>query len=129
VAYFGGALSDTSNNAFIRSGGDFPNGPTSYFNISTSGPPGVGRNSFRGPHYFGTDLSLAKNTKMPRALRLGEQANLELRANFFNVFNKLNLASFGFGSASTHIDDTLHFGRATAGLAGRVVEFQARLSF
>ncbi|PYV06935.1 MAG: hypothetical protein DMG26_01840, partial [Acidobacteria bacterium] len=127
---------DHSNNAFIRSGGDFPNGSTAYFDITKSGAPGIGRNSFRGPHYFGTDLSLAKNTKLPNAVHLGEAANLEIRANFFNIFNKLNLAPFGFNSNSTYIGNpgnppsgSLNFGRASAGLAGRVIEFQARLNF
>ena len=136
VAQTGTPLNDHSNNAFIRSGGDFPNGSTAYFDITKSGPPGIGRNSFRGPHYFGTDLSLAKNTKLPNAVHLGEAANLEIRANFFNIFNKLNLAPFGFNSNSTYIGNpgnppsgSLNFGRASAGLAGRVIEFQARLNF
>jgi hypothetical protein len=51
-----------------------------------------------------------------------------LRANFFNIFNQLNLAPFGFGSSSVTITDA-NFGKATAGLAGRVVEFQARIRF
>ena len=123
------AQNDHSNDAFIRPGGDFPFGGSTYFNIARSGPPGIGRNSFRGPHYFSTDLSLAKNTRLPEAFHMGEVANLEIRANFFNIFNKLNLAPFQFGDASTHIDEPTFFGRATAGLAGRVIEFQARLNF
>jgi hypothetical protein len=82
--YFCCAENDHSNNAFIRRGGDFPNVSLNYFNIQTSGAPGIGRNSFRGPHYFDTDLSFAKNTKLPDSLHLGEAANLELRANFFS---------------------------------------------
>jgi len=122
-------LNEHDNDAFIRPGGNFPLGPTAYFNIAASGPPAIGRNSFRGPNYFGTDVSLAKDTRLPESFHMGEAANLELRANFFNIFNKLNLAPFQFGDASTHIDDPLHFGRATAGLAGRVIELQARLNF
>jgi hypothetical protein len=129
IAYYNNAVRDTSNAAFIRPGGAFPAGPSHYFNFSTGGPPGIGRNSFRGPHYRDMDISLAKHTKLPDALHLGELANVELRANFFNIFNTLNLAPFAFGSGSTHLDQPLFFGRATAGLAGRVVEFQARLSF
>ncbi|HLY62528.1 MAG TPA: carboxypeptidase regulatory-like domain-containing protein [Terriglobia bacterium] len=136
VAEIGTPLNDHSNDAFIRPGGDFPNGPLSYFAIQPSGPPGIGRNSFRGPHYFGTDLSFAKNTRLPEALHLGEAANLEIRANFFNVFNKMNLAPFGFSSNSTFLGNpgnpptaNSNFGLASAGLAGRVIEFQARVSF
>jgi hypothetical protein len=49
VAYLGGALTDYSNGTFLSPNGDFPGGGLKYFNISTSGPPGVGRNVFRGP--------------------------------------------------------------------------------
>jgi hypothetical protein len=132
-------LADHSNNAFIRPGGDFPLGPSAYFVVNTSAAPcqpnvfgacpGIGRNSFRGPHYLGDDVSIAKNTRLPGALHLGEAANLEIRFNFFNIFNKLNLAPFNFGDSETHIDNPTFFGLATAGLAGRVIEIQGRLRF
>jgi len=51
-----------------------------------------------------------------------------VRANAFNLFNNLNLPPFTFNSPSTQIQSD-DFGRATAALAGRVVEFQARFSF
>ena len=59
---------------------------------------------------------------------LGENAKLEFRANFFNAFNKLNLSPFTFGSASTDVNNP-QFATATSGLAGRVIEFQARFTF
>jgi len=59
---------------------------------------------------------------------LNEGANLEVRANFFNVFNTLNLQSFGFNTSSTNITDP-NFGRSPGGLAGRVIEIQGRFSF
>src|SRR5215217_3422792 len=125
--YFGGALEDTDNEAFIRPGGNFPGGGLVYFGIDNPGgllPPGIGRNSFRGPRYFGVDLSLAKRTGMPAFL--GEGSFLELKANFFNAFNNLNLPPFGFFSPTV---DDVNFGRARNALAGRVVEFQARFNF
>src|SRR3989441_6558356 len=81
---------DTSNSAFITPNFNFPgivrngncnpaNGPlqgSPYFNICTPGPPGIGRNSFRGPHYFGLDLSLAKQFGLPSVKFLGEGAKL-----------------------------------------------------
>jgi hypothetical protein len=73
------------------------------------------------------DLGLAKNTAFTIP-GLRERTNLELRANLFNAFNKLNLAPFGFNTSSTVVEDA-HFGQATSALAGRVVEFQARVSF
>ena len=52
-----------------------------------------------------------------------------MRANFYNFFNKLNLTPFGFFDSGIFADSA-QFGRATQpGLAGRVVEFQGRLTF
>jgi hypothetical protein len=125
--YFGGALEDTDNEAFIRPGGNFPGGGLAFFDPNNPGgtlPPGIGRNSFRGPRYFSVDASLAKRTGVPAFL--GEGAFLEVKANFFNLFNNLNLAPLGFFSPNV---DNSDFGRAQRALAGRVVEFQARFSF
>jgi hypothetical protein len=71
-------------------------------------------------------MSVAKRTGLPSFLHLDEAAFFEIRANFFNVFNNLNLVNFGFFSSTV---DNPDFGRAQGGLAGRVVEFQGRLSF
>jgi hypothetical protein len=125
--YFGGALEDTDNEAFIRPNGNFPGGGLNFFdpnNPNGSLPPGIGRNSFRGPRYFAVDMSLAKRTGVPAFL--GEGAFLEFKANFFNVFNNLNLAPFGFFAPAV---DSRDFGRAQNALAGRVVELQARFNF
>ncbi|MCM3904139.1 MAG: TonB-dependent receptor [Pyrinomonadaceae bacterium] len=142
--YSGPSDLDTSNDAFIT-GSNFPGGGAPYFPVfkqanGSIAPPGIGRNSFRGPNYFNVDLSLVKQTRLGF---LGETANLELRANFFNVFNILNLSSFAFGSRPVIIGDfdsganggvgrvisNLDFSKATTGLAGRVVELQARFRF
>ena len=147
TGYRGGAGTGTSNDVFIT-GSNFSGGGTSFFTVTELangliGPPGVGRNVFRGPKYFNIDISLVKETRLPSGLHLGEGANLELRANFFNIFNKLNLAPFGFSSSSTTIGNfdpnanngqgmlfnNPNFGKASAGLAGRVVELQARFRF
>lgn len=143
--YRGPSDLDTSDDAFIT-GSNFPGGGAPFFVVfkqanGTIAPPGVGRNSFRGPNYFNVDLSLVKQTRLPSFL--GEGANLELRANFFNIFNILNLSSFAFGSRAVTIGDfdsganegagrvinNLDFAKATTGLAGRVVELQARFRF
>ncbi|HET6668624.1 MAG TPA: TonB-dependent receptor, partial [Pyrinomonadaceae bacterium] len=125
TGYFGGALDDTNNEAFLRPGGNFPGGGAQYFPL-TPGPPGIGRNSFRGPRYFSVDMSVIKNTGLPGFL--GEEANLELRANFFNIFNQLNLQPIRFFDDGAIITSP-NFGRSTRGLSGRVVEFQARFRF
>jgi len=128
VAYLGGAGTDYGNATFLSPNGNFSGGGTKYFDISTSGPPGIGRNVFRGPHYVDTDFSFIKQIRFGRIPGLGENAMLDLRANFFNAFNKLNLAPFNFGDSNTHVEDPT-FGRAITGLAGRVVELQGRFSF
>lgn len=128
VAYFGGALNDSSNDAFIRPGGNFPGGGTKYFDISHPGAPGIGRNFFRGPHYRSVDFSLVKQTGLPHVRGLGENANVEVRFNMFNAFNTLNLQPLNFFDSGTFIEDQ-NFGRSERGLAGRVVELQLRFSF
>ena len=94
--------------------------------------PGIGRNVFRGPRYFNVDLSVAKQFNLSSlnvvSSILGERAKLDLRFNFFNLFNNLNFASFNAFSNSTRADNA-QFGVPTAALAGRVGEFQARFSF
>jgi len=54
---------------------------------------------------------------------LGERANLEIRANFYNLFNNLNLS---------RIDATISdsaFGEAQDVVGGRTIEMQVRFSF
>lgn len=133
---------DTSNSSFMTPLANFPglvqnfncnssNGPVQgapYFDICDMGAPGIGRNSFRGPHYFNIDASIAKKFGLPSLKFLGEGASIELRGNFFNLFNKLNLQPFSFGTDNTRIESPI-FGQSPGGLAGRVIEFQARFVF
>jgi hypothetical protein len=71
-------------------------------------------------------MSLTKKTGLPGFLKLGEGASFEIKANFFNVFNNLNLVPLKFFSPTV---DSPDFGRAQGALAGRVVEFQGRFNF
>jgi hypothetical protein len=54
-----------------------------------------GRNRFRGPHYFTTDFTVMKNTKLPG----WEKGVLGIGAQFFNLFNHHNF-SFPFSNIS-----------------------------
>jgi hypothetical protein len=140
TAYLGKAGNDFGNDTLKNRNGNFPgivsggncnpaNGPiagTPYFDVCTVGPPFIHRNSFRGPRYQSVDLSFVKSTPMP--FFKSEQGKLDLRVNFFNLFNKLNLIPFARNTNNVSINDT-HFGQASGALAGRVIEFQARLSF
>jgi hypothetical protein len=96
------------------------------FDFSTRGSAGIGRNAFRGPNYRSIDLSIVKQTRLPF---LGEEAKLDLRANLFNAFNLLNLPPFQPVTDQVNVDFVERFGRAPFGLAGRVIELQARFSF
>ena len=127
IAYFGGAGNDRSDQAFIT-GSNFSGGGRQYFDISRGGPPGIGRNSFRGPRYDSVDFSLRKETRFGRVPLLGEGPRLELRVNLYNALNQLNLKPLEFFDAGTMVEDP-NFGRAGAALSGRVVELQARFVF
>jgi len=69
------------------------------FNAGNLGASGVcdgpavsfsqGRNRFRGPHYFNTDFTIMKKTRIPHS----ENATLGIGFQFFNFFNHPN---FGF---------------------------------
>ncbi len=143
ASYLGGAGSDYSNEAFRRAGGNFPGGGSAFFTepAHTPGPafadvvsgkaapgpvpeaPGVARNSFRGPRYLNVDATLIKAFGLPAAKGLGQSPKVEIRAGFYNLFNKINLKNIQADILNEH------FGEAQEGLAGRTVELQARFSF
>jgi Carboxypeptidase regulatory-like domain/TonB dependent receptor len=68
---------------------DIPGAPNNSFGAFSRPLAGtfgnIGRNSFLGPGYVSTDLSVAKS------IPLKESVNLQLRADFFNLFNHVNL--------------------------------------
>ena len=145
--FFGKQPLANTNANFLQPGGIFPNnliagadcnvapGCSRYFNtvLPFNGnpfthKPGIGRNVFRGPRYSDLDMSFAKEFGLPHIGILGESAKLDLRFNFFNILNTLNLAPFNSSTDPTRIQLT-SFGTATSALAGRTGEFQVRLSF
>jgi hypothetical protein len=102
----------------------FTNGNPSYL----ENPPAVGRNTYRGPKYKSMDLSVVKRFRLDGFLGMKEGSGLDLRANFFNVLNQLNLANFGFGDNNTFADRP-DFGKALSAYAGRTAELQIRFNF
>jgi hypothetical protein len=77
--------------AFCAAGvGTCPTGPI----VAGSALGNVSRNKFYGPGYGSVDLSIFKNVP------IGERLKVELRADMFNLFNRINLAS-GPGSVTT----------------------------
>jgi len=143
AAYLGGAGHDTSTDAFKyqRDGSNknFPNGGLAYFaapavtpapNFPAVGPPptypGVSRNSLDGPGYGDVDATLSKSFGLPRIPATGtEGTRLEVRADFFNLFNQTNLQT---SSIANNIS-AANFGLASAALGARTVTLQARFSF
>jgi hypothetical protein len=122
---------DNSNTCFMNGcefGGTSMTQPivgTNYFNISVPGPPGIGRNSFRGPGFFSTDATFSKKFGIPA---ISEAAGIQLQLFAFNVFNQLNLIPLSFVQNTAHVEDP-NFGRPQGALAGRSLELQVRITF
>jgi hypothetical protein len=91
----------------------------------------LGRNSIYGPNYWNFDFSVSKSTQ------LVERLNLQLRAEFFNLFNHPNFAlpngtvTPGVGPIGT-ITQTPDVAQGNPGLGGggpRVIQVGAKFTF
>ena len=110
---------------------------TGYLNAAAFSQPAfgtfgdLGRDSVYGPGYSNLDFSVTKNTK------LYERLNLQLRAEFFNIFNHPNFAlpagSINPGVAPAGlISQTPDVAQGNPGLGGggpRVVQLAAKFTF
>jgi hypothetical protein len=135
TSYDGTQPLDNSNDNFLQDGGLFAgSNPTTVFGTTIIGntfelnPPAIGRNTIRGPRYFAVDMAVAKKIKFGHSGFFGENTALDVRFNFFNIFNNLNLVPFTANSDPTRVQLST-FATATGGQAGRVGEFQLRFSF
>ncbi len=106
------------------------------FPASTPGPaPGIHRNSLTGPDYNDLDGSLAKDFGLPSNRILGEHAAFEVRADAYNLFNKININGASIHNVIGQVapDGTVTpnsgFGTAGQALGSRTVQLQARFSF
>ena len=85
---------------------------------------------------------LGKAFGLPRMPVLGENAKIDIRANFYNIFNQTNLVPFDNSQqtiGTLNVNETTGtqtvtspngtFGQGLNALAGRVIELQARFSF
>jgi hypothetical protein len=88
-------------------------------------PPAIGRNSFRGPGYFDIDMTVGKSIGLPKMRVLGEKAKLTFTANFYNLFNKVNLDT----NMLTNDVNNPYFGVAMGALGSRTIDMQLRFSF
>ena len=105
--------------------------PFSAFAPAPYGYPGsVGRNTFTGPTYYNTDVDLVKR------FVINERINLQFRAEFYNIFNQLQLEQPGTGSSGNVIEDPGTFGqslseltRADGTTAARQIQLALKLVF
>jgi len=96
--------------------------PASDFPAPPLGEEGnVGRGTVRGPGFAQVDFSLLKNFKTPWFW--GEGAKFQFRAEFYNVFNRVNLNNFDGDIASGT------FATATGVFTPRSIQLGARLEF
>jgi len=96
--------------------------PASAFTTPPLGQPGsLGRNTFSGPGLANINSEFTKTVKV--RWFTSEGASLELRADIFNLFNRVNLTS-----VTSDLSSSL-FGLATAQSLPRSTQFGIHLSF
>ena len=110
---------DTKTSGWSRS--DFVAGvlPISAFPTPGRGADGnLGRNTFRGPGFAWTDLSLSKR------FVISERITAQLRLDDFNAFNRVNL-----NNPVVNLNDGINFGKSIASLAPRAYQIGLRFEF
>jgi hypothetical protein len=90
------------------------------------------RNFFRGPSYINFDVTFAKTTSIT------ERVKLEIRADFFNIFNHANFLSPGitnngdgtFSGGGDGVNPNAdNFGQSTSTFDPRIIQLAARITF
>jgi hypothetical protein len=100
----------------------WPTGTINSFSFPGAGEIGnSGRNTFRGPRYFNTDLSVVKRFGMPWS----ESHFVTFRAEMYNFFNNAN-----FGTLGTNITQSATFGKLSAIIGNaRIMQMALRYDF
>jgi hypothetical protein len=115
---FGNSLTGLSRTDFINGifkASDFP--------APALGRQGdLGRNTFRGPGFANTDFSVMKRMKFPW-LWGTEGASAQLKGEFFNLFNRVNLTQVNNNLSSPF------FGKSTSTFGARDIQFSLRVQF
>jgi hypothetical protein len=89
------------------------------FSFPTMGQEGNERtNQFRNPGFAQTDITMMKSAK------LSERVNLQLRCDFFNVFNRVNL-----GPVDADASHGAVFGTSTSTQSPRVGQLGVKIEF
>jgi hypothetical protein len=79
------------------------------------------RDFFRGPGYARVDAAFVKSFPIP--IGRSEKANLQLRAEAFNLFNRINLSSL------SNSLDASNFGQATGAYQMRIMQLSLKFIF
>jgi hypothetical protein len=103
----------TSRSAYLT--GVFPKSNFTQPTLGTEGNERWGQ--FRNPGFAETDASMSKDTRITERLRL------QLRFEFYNVFNRVNL-----GGVNANLSSSL-FGRSTSQLNPRNIQIAAKITF
>jgi hypothetical protein len=92
---------------------------TAAFTLNAIGTFGdAPRNLIDGPHLFNVDWSIAKS------FHVRERMTLQVRGDFFNVFNNAEFSAPGVSVSSTST-----FGKISAASDPRIVQLSMRLKF
>jgi Carboxypeptidase regulatory-like domain/TonB dependent receptor len=109
-------------NSNPATGGSFSGIPT--FSAPCLGCLGnLGRNTFVGPGYWESDMTLAKNFKVT------EKVGLKFEAAAFNLFNRANFVLATAGAGAHNDLRSGIFGKAAGTLGARVMQAGLKLSF
>ena len=92
--------------------------------IANDRPPGVTRNTGRGPGTVQLDVRFGKAFRVPRpANRDRTSRNLEVDIDAFNILNRTNLNDF------VGIETSSFFDRANSALPARTIQLSFRYHF
>ena len=83
-------------------------------------PGNLGRNTFTNPGFANVDMNLLKQIPAPF---LGEAGQIDFRAEFFNLFNRVNLSGVNSSLQSGS------FGRVTSTFGARNIQFGVKIIF
>ena len=113
---FGNSVDNPSRQRYLNglfTQADFPR-------PQTVRPGTLGRNTFTNPGFANVDLNLLKQIPAPF---LGEAGRIDFRAEFFNLFNRVNLNTVAGNWASGS------FGRVTSTFGARNIQFGLKIVF
>jgi hypothetical protein len=92
----------------------------------------IPRNSFRGPRYFNTDLSILKNIPITERVSFGIGANaynVLNHASFANPVHDISAGNFGQITSTVEPPTSPYGAFVGSAVSGRLLQVHARLTF